>query len=395
MGEGTSMENNARQPLPYTRHCVGQGDIEAVTAALAGGDLATGRITAEYEEKFADYHGYGYGVAVSSGTAALWCALKVLDLAPGDTVITSPLTFAATANMILMAGGTPVFADVDAQSFNLTRHSVKSRITPETKAVVPVDFGGMLSNVRELRGGWHEKAGRPSAATRVVGDMPIVTDAAHSVGVRVSGARPVMRCYSTHAAKNMTTCEGGMVLVDDVGVARRLRRLRSHGIEGSYLGRRSHQYHMAEVGFNFRMPDPLAALGLHQLSSLGEWNCRRRVIRNTYNAAFRGMHGVMVRNYDAPTSDHLYVIGLNLDVIGRTRDHVFVELRQRGIGVQVHYKPVYWFRPYRKLGYARGLCPNAEWVYERVLTLPCYPAMMDEDVERVVEAVGETIRGCL
>ncbi len=374
--------------IPYTQHTVEQDDLDAVANALRDGDLCTGRIVERYEAQFASCHGYAHGVAVNSGTAALWCALKTFGLRRGDEVITSPLTFAATANMIVAVGARPVFADVDAGTFNINYQTVIESATKRTQLIVPVDFGGQLANV-----------GRPryieptSAQDGILPQIPVVVDAAHSVGVPTDVG--VIRCYSTHAAKNMTTCEGGMVLTNDGERADHIRSLRNHGINSDYRARKSHRYSMDTIGFNFRLPDPLAALGISQLSKLSQFNTQRGVIRAQYDTAFNGEPGIILRKGAVPSSNHLYVILLDLNVLKYDRDYVFRKLRKANVGVNVHYKPVYLFRPYRRMGFQPGLCPNAEWVYERVMTLPMYPTMEVWQVEYVISTVKSVIGGCL
>ncbi len=377
--------------IPYTHHTIDESDIAAVARALRNGNLATGVLVEQYESEFASAHGYAHGVAVNSGTAALWCAYKVAGLRKGDEVITSPLTFAATANMMLAVGATPVFADVDADTFNINYHTVRSKISERTQLIVPMDFGGQLVNMGYETGAvpglMHEVA--PDIRHRI-DSIPVVVDAAHSVGV-VSNIG-VMRCYSTHAAKNMTTCEGGMVLTNDAHDATRMRTLRNHGIDTTPRTRKSYGYAMKEIGFNFRMPDPLAALGLSQLLKLRELNAIRARIRTQYDNEFRGEPGIILRKGDEPSSNHLYMILLDLDALRRDRNHIFKQLREANVGVNVHYRPVYLFKAYRRRGYEPGMCPNAEWVYERLLTLPMYPTMEQWKVEYVISTVKSIVK---
>jgi dTDP-4-amino-4,6-dideoxygalactose transaminase len=381
--------------IPYTQHTIYQDDIDAVSKALSDGDLATGRIVEQYEAEFASAHGYAHGVAVSSGTAALWCAYKALGLQQGDEVITSPLTFAATANMIVAVGATPVFADVDAGTFNITQRTVAEKVTGRTRAIVPVDLGGAIAdtgkNVKPPAGLCY--ADRSSAPRHRVSGIPVVVDAAHSAGIAASVG--VMRCYSTHASKNMTTCEGGMVLTDDKSLASEMRTLRNHGVDSTPRTRKSHQYQMKILGFNFRLPDPLAALGISQLCKLSRFNMARALVRTQYDTAFMGEPGIILRKGSVPTSNHLYMILLDLDALKYDRDQIFKKLRKADVGVNVHYRPVYLFRAYHHMGYKPGLCPNAEWVYERLLTLPLYPTMEQWKVEYVISTVKSVVKGYL
>ena len=382
--------------IPYTQHTIDQSDIDAIVGAFRAGHLATGEIVREYEAAFALHHGYAHGVAINSGTAALWCAYRALGISVGDEVITSPLTFAATANMIVAVGATPVFADVDAGSLNITQNTVAEKVTDMTRLIVPVDFGGQIADVRCLdRAVMGLQRGKVGSAPRhKLRNIPVVVDAAHSVGVAATNIG-VIRCYSTHAAKNMTTCEGGMILTNDDGIAGYARMLRNHGIDSDYHTRTSHAYSMQTLGFNFRLPDPLAALGLSQLRKLGEFNARREYIRAQYDGAFNGELGITLRKGGMPSSNHLYVVLLDLDALRYDRDHIFQLLRDAVVGVNVHYRPVYLFKPYARMGFQPGLCPNAEWAYARLLTLPLYPGMEQWQVEYVISTVKSIISAAL
>jgi perosamine synthetase len=349
-------------------------DIDAVSDALYEGNLATGVVVEEYEEAFAGRHGYRYGVAVNSGTAALWCAYNAIGHLNQREVITSPLTFAATANMIVASGAMPVFADVERSTLCIGVDTIAKVTTNYTKLVVPVELCGRSFSELELC-----KYGR----------VPVVVDAAHSAGV-VSRFGDI-RCYSTHAAKNMTTCEGGIAITDDKELADRMKVLRNHGITSTPRERESHGYEMTRIGFNFRMPDPLAALGLSQLRWLTEFNAVRAKICEQYNRELCGRPG-LITLVPSQSSNHLYIVLLDIDILRCDRDCVFYLMRKAGIGVNVHYRPVYRFEAYQDLGYGGGLCPNAEWAYDRMLSLPVYPGMEQWKVEYVVSTLLSIVK---
>lgn len=297
--------------------------------------------------------------------------------------------------MIVALGATPVFADVDAGTFNITQRTVAENVTERTRLIVPVDFGGQIADIgrHELAVPGLRKVENYTTPKHKILNIPVVVDAAHSVGVKTNIG--FVRCYSTHAAKNMTTCEGGMVLTNDTELATEMRTLRNHGIDTTPKTRKGHRYNMDTIGFNFRMPDPLAALGLSQLKKIVEFNATRALICIQYDTAFNGEPGIVLRKGGVPTSNHLYMILLDLNILRLNRDQIFKKLRKADVGVNVHYRPVYLFRVYHRMGYEIGLCPNAEWVYERLLTLPLYPTMEQWKVEYVVSTVKSIIKGRL
>ena len=367
--------------LPYGRQEIGDADIKAVVEALVSGWLTTGPRVAEFEKAFAAHCGAADGVAVNSGTAALHCAMRALGIGPGDEVIAPAITFAASANAALYEGAVPVFADVEPDTLLMDPASVAEKITPRTRAIVAVDYGGQPADYDALRALARDR------------NIALIADACHSPGAtykgRKAGTLGDISCFSFHPVKHMTTCEGGMAVTGDAGMAAHMRRFRNHGIDSDHRSREAsgaHAYDMAELGYNYRLPDVQCALGLAQLGRLSGWVAARQSIAALYDAALAGLAGVapLKTHGDRTNAHHLYVVKLagHLD-----RDRVFARLRAEGIGANVHYAPVYLHSYYRARGYAPGLAPVAEDASRRILTLPMFPAMTAADVERVTEAL--------
>jgi perosamine synthetase len=368
--------------LPYGKQDIGDADIKAVVEALCSGWLTTGPRVSEFEKAFAAHCGAGEGVAVNSGTAALHCAMRAIGIQPGDEVVVPAITFAASANAAVYEGGVPVFADVEEGTLLIDPVSVAAKITPKTKAIVAVDYAGQPADYDALR---EIAKGR---------GIRIIADACHAPGAtyksRATGTLGDVSCFSFHPVKHLTTCEGGMAVTDDAEMAAHMRRFRNHGIDSDHRSREAsgaHAYDMAELGYNYRLPDVQCALGLAQLKRLSGWVAARQRIAALYDEAFAGVaDAVPLKTHsDRTNAHHLYVVKL-LD--GIDRDRVFTKLRSDGIGANVHYAPVYLHSYYRGRGYKPGLAPVAEAVSKRILTLPMFPAMTGADVARVVGALG-------
>jgi len=371
--------------LPYGRHCVDEADIAAVVAALRSDWLTTGPIVDEFETAFAKAVDVPHAVAVSSGTAALHAAAFAASIGPGDEVITTPLTFAATANCVRYLGGTVVFADVRPDTLNLDPAKVEACITSRTRAIITVDYAGQPSDLDELD------------AVSARHALPLIADASHALGATYRG-RPVgglarMTTFSLHPVKHITTGEGGMITTDDPALATRLRTFRNHGITREHQRREDWHYDMVELGYNYRLSDIQSALGLSQLERLTEQIVRRREIAARYTRAFAALPeiGPPVVLTDRESAWHLYVVRLRLEGLRAGRTEVFRALRAENIGVNVHYIPVPWHPYYERLGFRRGGWPVAEDAYERILSLPIFPAMTDADVEDVVHAVEKVL----
>ena len=376
-----------RELLPYGRQTVEPPDVAAVVETLQSPWLTTGPAVDAFEREFARAVDAPHAVAVSSGTAALHAAMFAANIAPGDDVIIPAITFAATANAAVYQGGRPIFADINPQTLLIDVADVERRITPRTKAVVAVDYAGQPCDYGELR-----------TLTASHGLM-LIADACHSLGGRWQerrvGSLGEMTAFSLHPVKQMTTGEGGVLTTGNANFARRARMFRNHGITSDHHERQASgvwQYEMIELGYNYRLTDIQCALGRSQLSRLDTWVARRRAIAARYDAAFAGMP--LLRPLETlpgrSHAYHLYVVRLDLARLSADRATLFAALRAEGIGVNVHYLPVYLHPYYRhRFGTEPGLCPGAEAAYEDIVSLPIFPAMTDSDVDDVIEAVGK------
>jgi len=375
--------------LPYGRQSIGEDDIQAVVDVLRSDWLTTGPKVGEFEEAFAAKVGARHAVSFSSGTAALHGAAFTVGLKPGDEAITSPMTFAATANCVLYQGATPVFADVSADTLNLDPEQVALRITPRTRALLPVDYAGHPADMEAML----ELSARHG--------LTVIEDASHALGAEYHGRRAGsvadMTVFSFHPVKHLATGEGGMVTTNSADVADTLRRFRNHGISSDARQRqRDGQWHyeMVLLGFNYRLTDIACALGLSQMKKLDANLARRREIAARYADGFADLAGVMspvVRSGVNPAW-HLYPIRLNLERVSADRGRVFRALRAENIGVNVHYIPVHLHPYYReRFGYKGGEYPIAENAYQRLISLPMFHGMSDQDVEDVIAAVKKVM----
>ncbi len=371
--------------LPYGRQSIDDADIQAVVDVLRSDWLTTGPKVGEFEEAFASRVKASYAVSFSSGTAALHAAAYVAGLEAGDEAITTPLTFAATANCVLYQGATPVFADVSRDTLNLDPEQFEKKISSKTKVVLPVDYAGHPADLEEICN-LAEKRG-----------LVVIEDACHALGAEIGdrrvGSIADMTAFSFHPVKHITTGEGGMVTTDDPQYAEGLRRFRNHGISTEARQRQSAgqwHYEMVLLGFNYRLPDFACALGSEQLKKLDKNLSRRRDIASRYTAAFSEMPGVIhpaVRAGVKPAW-HLYPIQLDLGKLTVDRAEIFRALRAENIGVNVHYIPVHLHPYYRdRFGYKSGEFPIAEEAYSRLISLPMFHGMSDQDVEDVIAAV--------
>lgn len=373
--------------LPYSRPALDDRDIAAVVAVLRSAWLTTGPKIGELEAAFARQTGAREAIAVSSGTAALHSAMHALGIGPGDEVIVPSLTFAATANCVVMCGARPIFADVDPATLLVTADAVAARKCSRTKAIVAVDFAGQPCDYSELR--------RLEAAW----DVPLVADACHALG-GAYGGRPVgsladISTFSLHAVKHVAAGEGGMITTDSSDWGAAIRRFRNHGIDSDHHARAaqgSWAYQMIELGYNYRLSDIQAALALSQLAGLGASIARRREIAARYDRAFAedGLVRPLATTVGSEHAYHLYVVRLDLNRLRVDRGAVFRALRAEGIGVNVHYLPVHLHPFYQqRFGTQPGDCPVAEQAYEEILSLPMFPAMSDADCDDVIAALGK------
>lgn len=377
--------------LSYGSQWVTERDIEFVVETMRSPFLTQGPKIEEFERAVAEQVGAEYAVAFCNGTAALHGAMFAAGIGQGDEVITTPLTFAATSNAVLYQGGTPVFADIDPQTYLLDVAKAEALITSQTKVIVPVDFTGQPVNMQVFR----ELADRHG--------LVYIQDAAHSFGASYAG-EPVgsvadMTMFSFHPVKPITTGEGGVIVTNNQDYYERLLRFRSHGItkDPRFMEREIHGpwYHeMIELGYNYRMTDMQAALGIVQLERIEEFIIHRQEIARYYEGAFEAYKEWLVTPKvvaDASSGWHLYVISLRIENLTVGRREIFEALQAEKIGVNVHYIPVYFHPYYEKLGYKKGSCPVAEQAYETFITLPLFPRMSEQDIQDVIHAVDKVI----
>jgi perosamine synthetase len=389
-GEGLAIDGGSpvrASLLPYARQDISDDDVAAVADALRSDWLTTGPRVPAFEEALVAATGARHAVAFSSGTAALHGAMASLALAPGAEVLTTPMTFAATANAILYVGAEPRFADVDSATLLLDPAAAVAALAPGTRALVAVDYAGQPADYVALRAVADAAPGGP---------IPIVADAAHSLGATRAGRRvgslADLTVLSLHPAKILTTGEGGAVLTDDGDRAAFLRRFRNHGIGTELAARRDWVYAMVELGYNYRLTDVMAALGTSQLARLDTFLASRRRLAARYRAALAGHWALDVQAVasDADPAWHLFVVLLRLDRLRVDRAAVYHALRAEGIGVNVHYIPVHRHPFYReRYPDLEGRFPVAEAAYERLLTLPLFSAMTDRDLDDVVAALDK------
>lgn len=369
--------------IPYGTQSIDEEDIQAVVKVLRSNYLTTGPEIQKFEQKVADYVGAKYAVAVSNGTAALHAACFAAGIQSGDEVITTPITFAASANCILYCGGTPIFADIQSDTYNIDPVDIRRKITKRTRAIIPVDFTGQPCELDEI----YEIAKEY--------DLIIIEDAAHALGAEYKdkrvGSLSDMTIFSFHPVKHITTGEGGMITTNNESLYQRLLLFRTHGItrdkelmtrcEGDWY------YEQLELGFNYRITDLQCALGISQMNRLDQFVNRRKEIAERYMEAFCDISGVTVpyQAKNCSNSWHLYVIQVE------NQRYVFDYLRNENIGVNVHYIPVYRHPYYQKIGYQDVVCKHAEQYYEHAISIPMYPTLTREQQEFVIEKVIEAV----
>lgn len=369
--------------IPYGRHVVDGDDLAAVTEVLRGDWLTTGPTVPRFEDAFARYVGAAAAVACSNGTAALHLAMLAIGIQPGDEVIVPALTFAASANCVRYAGGTVVFCDVLDGTLNIDPTHAATLITSRTKAIVAVDYAGLPADLE------------PLMALCQRHHLALVEDACHAPGAEYRGARvgsiAHLSTFSFHPVKHMTTGEGGMVTSNDGALADRVRRLRNHGITSDHRQREQQgtfRYDMVELGFNYRLPDLQCALGLSQLRKLPEWLERRRAVAARYQRELASVSSLRLQAEPADRKHayHLYPIRIIADDVVSARQAMYTALRTDGIGVNVHYLPVYLHPYYQELGYRQGLCPVAESAYDGLLSIPMWHGISDAQQSEVIAA---------
>lgn len=370
--------------ISYGRQNLDEEDIQAVIETLRSPFLTQGPKIVEFEKNVADYVGVKYAVAFSNGTAALHAACYAAGIGVGDEVITTPITFAASANCVRYVGGTVVFSDIDAETYNIDPTKIVDKITDNTKAIIPVDFTGQPVDIDAIMEIAEEH------------DLIVIEDGAHSLGAtyknRKVGKSAHMTMFSFHPVKPVTTAEGGIIVTDNEHFYRKMLQFRSHGIEPTaYSAEQGGWYYeMTELGYNYRMTDMQAALGVSQFKKLDTFITRRQEIAKSYTEKLSAIPGIVTpKQLDNTQSGwHLYMIQLET----ANRKEVFNAMREANIGVHVHYIPVYWHPYYANLGYEKGLCPVAEQWYERALTLPIHPGLTDEQIDFIVSNLNNLLQ---
>ena len=379
------------EKLYYGCQWIDEDDINAVVGTLRSPLITCGPKVEKLERRLESITEAKYAVVCSNGTAALHCACIAAGIKEGDEVITTPLTFAASANCVRYCGGTVVFADVNSETYNIDPDSIEKCITEKTKAVIAVDFTGQAvehDRIREIC----DKYG-----------LIFIEDAAHAIGTKYRD-RPVgsladMTCFSFHPVKTVTAGEGGAITTNDEELYHKLVLAHTHGIEhdDEFMEEAPHEgmwyYEQVSLGYNYRMTDFQAALLLSQLNKLEMFKVRRCEIVKKYDDAFKDLPEIIIhKEIDASdTCRHLYIIRLNLEKLRCTRRQFFDAMGAEGVQPQIHYIPVYWFPYYRRLGYVRGLCPNAEKIYKGIMSIPLYPKMTDQDIEDVINVVAKVV----
>ncbi|WBW95445.1 UDP-4-amino-4,6-dideoxy-N-acetyl-beta-L-altrosamine transaminase [Oceanirhabdus sp. W0125-5] len=375
--------------LAYGKQSIYDEDINSVIEVLKGDFLTTGPNVSSFEKCIADYVGTKYAVAFSNGTAALHAACYAAGISEGDEVLVSPMTFAASANCVLYCGGTPVFVDIDPNTYNIDVSKIEERITEKTKAIIPVDFTGQSVDIDKIM----------EIAEKY--NLIVIEDGAHALGSEYKGKKvgntAHMTEFSFHPVKPITTGEGGVIVTDSQELFEKLTLFRTHGItrDERFLNNNEGPwyYEQIDLGYNYRITDIQCALGLSQMRKLDDFISRRREIVRRYNEAFKKIKGISIPFEEEFSNSgwHIYVIKLKLEELKCSRKEIFEALMAENIGVNVHYIPVYYHPYYKKLGYKKGICPETEKLYERIITLPLFPRMSECDVEDVIKAVTKVI----
>lgn len=375
----------------YGRQCIEDDDVKAVTETLRSDYITCGPKVSDFENALCNFTGAKYAVAVSNGTAALHCACIAAQIGPGDEVITTPMTFAASSNCVLYCGAKPVFADINPETYNIDPDSIRSCITKNTKAIIAVDFTGQVVEAEKIRNICREY------------NLIFIEDASHSIASKYKGKSvgniADMTTFSFHPVKTITSGEGGAILTNNEEMYKRLVLAHAHGIthDECMMEGAPHEgpwyYEQISLGYNYRLTDFQAALLTSQLNKIERFKNRRNEIVMRYNEAFSDMPEIIIQKEipESETCRHLYIIRLNLDMLKCTRREFFDAMSAENVQCQIHYVPVYWLPYYKHLGYNKGLCPNAENIYRGILSIPLYPLLTDSDVEDVICSVKKII----
>lgn len=376
--------------LVFGQPLIGEEEIEEVVAALRSGWISTGPRSIQFAKEFREYVGSKHSIATNSCTASLHLCLKACDIGPGDEVITTPMTFAATVNTIVHTGAKPVFADIQNKWFNIDPKEIEKKITPRTKAIIPVHFAGLTCDLDPI----HEIAAKHG--------IPVIQDAAHAVGSEYKGRKigsiGNFTCFSFYVTKNMTTAEGGMVTTDDPDKAKKIEVMSLHGLDQDawqrYSSKGFKHYEIIYPGFKYNMTDIAAALGLVQLRKLDSFIETRGRYAARFKEALSHLDSLIIPDFHdlGKHAWHLYPILINPDALRITRDQFIEAMHREAIGVGVHYRAIHFQKYYREtFGYKRGDFPSAEFVSDRVVSLPLSAKMTPQDVEDAIEAVVKVL----
>lgn len=376
------------EAIPFYKPWINREDRKAVSEAMKSRWLTGGSKVAHFEKMFADYVGVKHAIAVNSCTAALHLSMQVLGIEPGDEVIVPVFTFAATANAPIFCGAKPVFADIDEKTFNISPEDILEKISPKTKAIIPVHYGGQSCDMKEI--------------LEIAEDhkLHVVEDCAHSLGAeyknRKTGSLGTLGCFSFYPTKIITTIEGGMITTDDEHLAGKMRILREHGMSKSALDRElnaSWYYDVVELGYNYRLNEVQAALGISQLERIEEGIKRRIKVAHHYNRKLK--HNRLILPHEAPNRSHifhLYSIRVLKDSAGKSRNDMFKKLADNQIGASVHYIPLNKMSFYKKfLDRKPKTFPVAERVYRGILSLPIFPTITKEEIDFISAKIRETV----
>lgn len=378
------------KPIYYGHQYIDQADINAVIDVLKSDYLTCGPKIGELEQKLCEVTGAKYAVAIANGTAALHVACLAAGVGEGDEIITTPITFAASANCALYCGATPVFVDINPKTYNIDPDDIERKITDKTKAVVAVDFTGQAVEIDRIR----EICDRHN--------LVFIEDGAHSIGTRYNGkcvgSLADMTTFSFHPVKTITGGEGGAITTNDKDLYDKLILCRAHGITRNtdlmeYIPHGSWYYEQIDLGYNYRITDMQAALIISQLDKLDMFVKRRKEIVRRYNEAFEQIPEIIVQQEikESDTARHLYIVQIDEENLNADRLEIFEALKAENVCCNVHYIPVYYFPYYQKLGYKKGICLNAEKLYDTMFSIPLYYGMSDEDVESVIEAIRKVV----
>lgn len=368
-----------------------QPEIDEVVDCLKSGWIGTGPKVQKFEQMFKEYKGTKYALALHSCTAALHLAMEAIDIKPGDEVIVPAMTFCATANAVIHAGGRPVFVDCERDTMNMDPLDVERKITPRTRAVIPVHFAGRVCNMDALM---------PIARKN---NLVVIEDCAHAIESEYHGKKAGtfgdFGCFSFYVTKNIMTGEGGMVVTNNDDLAAKIKVLGLHGMSKDAWKRFGDEgykhYQVVEAGFKYNMMDIQAAMGIHQLPRVDAYWQRRKEIWDRYNEAFKGLPVFIPAAIETNTRHafHLYTLLIDIDRAKITRDEFLNGMTKAGIGIGVHYTSL-TLQPFYQtaFGYKAGDCPNAEWISERTVSIPLTAKLTDEDMDRVIEAVKKVLR---